>query len=231
MAASSKAKGKQVFDVSKPGKSMPSPTSRPVISSHGPIMRDPMVSDADKTTEDTAPTDKKLKMPAKKVIAPLKEVKLKPTADAKKTKEDSEPQVPELDISVDTPQDETPTADIEKENKEESEKTKEPTEKPTDSPDKADEADARAAEAATMDIIAEQALKDKKGGMTAEELEKQNALEQHITDKTYFVPVGQVAKRRNRRIMILLFILVLLASALAGFYAAQEGLVTIDLPF
>lgn len=38
---------KQVFDVEKPGKSAPSPTSRPVIINHGPMLKDPMVSKPD----------------------------------------------------------------------------------------------------------------------------------------------------------------------------------------
>lgn len=60
---------KPVFDVSKPNKSAPTATSRPVINLHGPIMKDPMVSDG----SDDAPTQeaKPVVKVGEKVIAPL----------------------------------------------------------------------------------------------------------------------------------------------------------------
>lgn len=63
------ADNKQVFDVAKPGKSAPSPTSRPVIVNHGPMMKDPMVSESETKNKEGA---KQLAPSSQnKVIAPL----------------------------------------------------------------------------------------------------------------------------------------------------------------
>ncbi len=70
---------KQVFDVSKPGKSTPSSTSRPVIVNHGPMLKDPMVAqskkDEETTEETTQPTKSAYSSGGEKVIAPLEQPK------------------------------------------------------------------------------------------------------------------------------------------------------------
>jgi len=61
---------KQVMDVSKPGKSMPEPTSRPVIVGHKPEVQDPMVN----TAEDATPQADPKELPpsaTKKVVTPI----------------------------------------------------------------------------------------------------------------------------------------------------------------
>lgn len=78
MPASNKnVPNKQVFDIAKPGKSAAAATSRPVIVNHGPMMRDPMVSDKEEksTEEKTAPT-----APTHRVITPPSATKADPVS-------------------------------------------------------------------------------------------------------------------------------------------------------
>lgn len=173
--------GKQVFDVAKPGKSAPSPTSRPVIIGKGPILKDPMVSDQDAEKPDASP--KKAVMPElRKVIAPLPE-----------TKEQEE------QTSSDT----------------EEAKTAEPaiTE---DLPDKT--------------TTAQNQILDKKNEADADEeaIRKQKQIEKLIESKKYHLKIGQTARRRNTKtvVVVIMFILFLAIGILA---IADAGL--IDLPF
>ncbi len=48
---------KKLMDVSRPGKSAPSATSRPIIVTHGPIMQDPMVNDTAKAVDSIPESD------------------------------------------------------------------------------------------------------------------------------------------------------------------------------
>lgn len=89
-------------------------------------------------------------------------------------------------------------------------------------------------EAAVVDAVAEQAdlgPKNKNAGPSEEEKKKQEALAKMITDKKYFVPIGQVAHRRNQRTLVVALILLI---ALAGAYLAIDAELlnlNIDLPF
>lgn len=81
---------KQVFDVEKPGKSAPSPTSRPVIINHGPMLKDPMVSKPD--DEEAKPAEPALSpTDSHTVITPPSENKPEDTtpAPAAKTEEET----------------------------------------------------------------------------------------------------------------------------------------------
>lgn len=52
-----------VFDVSKPGKSAPSPTSRPIITGHHLLPQDPMVSGGDSLKPDDKKSEQKTEKP------------------------------------------------------------------------------------------------------------------------------------------------------------------------
>ncbi len=74
----------QVMDVSKPGKSVPSATSKPIIVGHKPMVQDPMVT-ADTNAEAVAPAAEEVEVPvavspsaSKKVISPITEEKAEP---------------------------------------------------------------------------------------------------------------------------------------------------------
>lgn len=185
MAASSN--NKPVFDVSKPGKSAPSATSRPVIVNHGPMMKDPMVSDPDDTDKkDDKPTAATSE--SRKIIAPPSDL------------EKEEP------ASEDTPATESEDSKADKK---------------------------KSAEQAVVDAVVDQAGKKKKSQPTEEELAKQIEVEKLIESKKYFVPIGEVTRRRNaRRLMIGLVAFVLIG--LVGSYLAVDAKlldIGVDLPF
>lgn len=65
----------QIFDVAKPGKATPSPTSRPVIVGHGPMLKDPMVSQQSQTEEPSSAPEPGQKLAAEthKTLTPPSE--------------------------------------------------------------------------------------------------------------------------------------------------------------
>lgn len=89
-------------------------------------------------------------------------------------------------------------------------------------------------EAAVIDAVSGQAdlgKKNTQAKIEADELEKLEALNKLIAEKKYFVPVGQVAHRRNQRTAVVLVLLVLI---LAGLYAAIDAElldIGVELPF
>jgi hypothetical protein len=87
-------------------------------------------------------------------------------------------------------------------------------------------------EAAVVDAVAEQATANKtqQGELSPEEQKKQEEVTKLIENKKYFVPIGQVAKRRNKRASLAILVLLVL---LVGFYLAVDAgiiMTTISLP-
>lgn len=89
---------KSVFDVSKPNNSAPTPTSRPVITQHGPMMKDPMVAtDIEEEKQPKVETSETQNTIGEKVIAPLNQ----PAPESKKPDEAPKPEKATEDISKD----------------------------------------------------------------------------------------------------------------------------------
>lgn len=81
----SKAADKKVFDVAKPGKSAPDPTTRPVIVGHKPLVQDPMVNsgeEVDPETGEAKPVKQAIPARSAKKILPLSEQKPEETENA-----------------------------------------------------------------------------------------------------------------------------------------------------
>ena len=189
----------KALDVAKPGKSLPDESARPVIVSHRPIVQDPTIRD------DAPSSDVETKDPEKpvsnhsKIIQPLPEDVPSPDT----TKE--EPAEPEK-----TPAETTETSV--------------PTPKSAPAP--------ASSETAEVDALADQAGEktDKKtqDKLTEEEKKKQGELQKLVQSKKYFVPIGQVTRRRQNRRAIILFVLFIVV--IGGLYAAADAEV-IKLPF
>lgn len=187
---------KKAIDVAKPGKTSPDASSRPVIVTHKPMIKDPMMKDEAAETPPEQPV--KVSNRSKVIVPPSKaEVPAKP----------AEPEVAEVkpaeEVTPETPATET---------------TKNETAETS-----ADEQKAAEKDAAIVDAVAEQADKDKQQSneLTEEEKQRQAELDKLIADKKYFVPIGQVTKRKNnRRTLMILLVLVLL---LAGLYLAIDA--------
>lgn len=107
------------------------------------------------------------------------------------------------------------------------EDSKEPEAEPA-KPEKSQE-ETRAEEAAVVDAVADQATADKKkqNELSDEEKAKQKTIQKLITEKKYFVPVGQVSHRRNQRLLIVFLALLLIAAG--GYLAVDAGIITTNI--
>jgi len=204
---------KQVFDVSKPGKSAPSATSRPVIVGHGSMLRDPMMQDDtkdDKEEEDTPVTAR-----SKIVIKPVDGNDSDDKSDKERPETQEKPEVSEKKIE---PAEEKTAAQTDDK----------PEVKPEEKPEEAKSADDEAA----VNALAEQAVKKKKEEVSQEEIAKQEAYEKLIEDKKYFLPIGKATKRRHTQ-HFLTFLFVILLLVPGAYLAVDAGIVetSFELPF
>lgn len=209
---SSTPPAEKVFDVSRPGKSMPSSNSRPVIVTHKPNVSDPMVSpqnqgsDAKNTETPSAAegTEMVMAAPKKSRIEPLH---------ADVVAEDEMPEeVPQEDTANSSSSDEPA------EDKEASSREKD-TSKET-SGDVTDEISDMAAEATSKkEALSEAAKKE------AEAIKTQQEVESLVNNKQYFVPINSVQKRRSMKLVVIL--LVLLVVVLGVLAALDAGLLDI----
>jgi hypothetical protein len=103
---SAKKQSPRVMDVSKPGKSTPSASSRPVIVGHRPAVQDPMVNEnkPEKPSGEAAGQKIDVKRTAPKVIAPIST----PEDLAKAAEAKAAPSAPEPEATLEPPVEETP---------------------------------------------------------------------------------------------------------------------------
>lgn len=174
----SKSSNKKTMDVSKPGESAPNTSARPVLVTHRPMVQDPMVKDD--SEDKTADTKLTIMSRGNKVVQPVDDASS--GEDAIESK----------------PADKTSEA----------EKPKEPASE-TEAEKPASETKSSNDEAAVVAAVADQATEDKKkqNKLSDEEKAKQAAIQKLIEEKKYFVPVGQVSRRRNRRALLVLLAL------------------------
>lgn len=220
----------RVFDVAKPGKSAPDDSSRPVIIGHRTILKDPTVNapedpefpKEEKARETTTAPELKATS-GEKVVIPISEKSS--SKDKKKKTEDSAeeektaPEAPEESSEeIFAPQAKKEKEEVDTTDKPDStddkpvkkEDTTEEANNKTEEPDTAAEKDDEAAPAETP---ADQKAADKK---EQEEIARQAALEKTVVDKTYFVPIGEVKRKRsNRRALLVLLVVIIIAVALA----------------
>lgn len=277
-----KPEDKNVMDVSRPGKSAPSASSRPIIVSRKPIIQDPMVREnsgdvpgpptiSTKETRlrnlgrnkgSTISIDSEGEMKneteddksSEDVLLPPTEI---PTTTAKAVEEPApEPLLPAVKEIVepeniksrpDRPVQEEPEATKEKEAKPTEEKRIEPdkpaedSKKATDEPEDTskDEKEESSEDDDTeqqnkqaegqdgiVDELAKQAMSKKQ--KQQEEKDQQNKSEQMdklIAEKKYFLPIGQVTRRKKNRTALLVLILIIILAAVGANFAVDAGLV------
>jgi hypothetical protein len=207
MAASDKNK-KQVMDVSKPGKTPASASSRPVIVGHKPQVQDPMMTteETKDETPETSETTPEVSSPAlsKKVITPLSEA----------------------DKDADEPAEDEPTEEASEEPEQVSEAAEEPDEKQAapvteeaeepKTPEPEDSTDS-----AVVDAVIDQVGDKKQDEIEAEEERKrQETIEKLVAEKKYFVPIGKAHKKSNQ---ISLVLTLLLFVVLVGIFVAIDA--------
>lgn len=169
---------KPVMDVSKPGKSPADATTRPIITGHE-MIKDPMVTEdkapMEGVTEDVPGSDTE----EKPMTSPIGKKVIQPlSADEEKPEQTEEPA-----------QEEKPEEEKAESSEEKSEEKKE---------------EAPVTEDAVVDAVLDQ-VGDKKEETkeSEEERKRQEIVDKLVEDKKYFVPIGQVHKRRNNRIALL----------------------------
>lgn len=195
---------KKMDDVSKPGETPASATSRPVIVKHRSIAKDPMVAPANPSQlkSDTEPdaTEEEGEKEDKDEPVSRKAPTLEPSARAIS---ESEKTIEPSDKDEDTQEEEDKLTD---------------TEKPSDATNN------QSLGTAAVDVLANEAVKNKKDNK--QEREKQEAIAKHIAEKTYFAPVGQISKRRAKIHGLLLLLLLVIVGA---YLAIDAGFVLTDL--
>jgi hypothetical protein len=229
MAESKKKDPKNMDDVAQPGKTPPSPNSKSVIITHGPIMKDPMVvvEEAETNESDTtveAPASEKTSTsrtaPLLEPVSDKMAAKTEKSAKTKPTEPEPEPEDHEkIEVKI-TPKTETPTPEPapeetvpEIETKPEEPDTEE--EPATDQP-KADET----ATPAEVDDAAKAAA--------TEDAEKEAGVQKLIDGKQYFLPINTVEKRKSKRFVALGIVLSLLLAVAWADIALDAGLIDIQ---
>lgn len=207
---------KKTMDVSKPGKSAPDISARPILTTHQPVVDDPMfVKSESKTSEDSAPVTAKSPPSRSKMILPMSEQeKIEATTE---TAPESEPTESAPTSAVE------PT---EAEEKPDTESKPETKEEPETEATNTEETDPESNEEAIVDAVADQVdLKSKKKNdqLTEEEKAKQAALQKLIDEKTYFLPIDAAHHGGGSHGVVIILLLLL---ALAGAYlTADAGLI------
>ena len=221
---SSEKTGK-TFDVSKPGKSMPSSTSRPSIIGHRTLLQDPMVTPTAEPKEDDTIT---VKTTAKTILVPTKEAVAEAQSEEEKPKKSHE-----TDQKEDQPAEptEVETKEPEEETKKPEVSESQPDEKPAE-PTEADttEADETNNNEDSSDTAKPSAEADKiTNKKMEEELAKAAVLEKLVTDKTYYAPIGVKKMKKSKHNRLVWVVLVILLALVLGDLLIDSGTVKTDI--
>lgn len=207
---------KQVFDVSHPGTSTPSATSKPIITGSGTMMKDPMFSEDDsKNTESTSEkVDVKVTPSGNRTIQPLE------TKDAESEETNKEPDAAN---PIQAPETTTePIAD-------ESSKNESTVKEASKSEDTNNEKEAasdndKEPENAIVDAVLEQSP-DKNNSTKQPAVETEEKYRQLIEAKTYFV---KTSSAQSNGLQVVVVLLLLVCAAAAGLYLAHlEGYISV----
>lgn len=223
------------FDVAGPGKTTPDPTSRPLIVGHRSILKqDPMMADNSSkpaeitvTNEPSKASDQEVKKAgdSEEKVKVTRELNIKPPdglkaavssaneaeAGSQATKETKPTTDPSNQADKSTP---TPSEPANQETPEDQEVKDETSAQASVSSQAGVNEVAKQVEAKKID---EKAVK--------EAAEKQTALEKLITEKKYFVPIGEKKRRRNTWVLLLV---VIIAAVVGGYLAVDADLIKVD---
>jgi hypothetical protein len=199
--------GAKITDVAHPGTTAPSESSKPIIVTNRPILKDPMVVEKDKDGE----------TPAKKTAV---EPKIKPLPEAKP--EEAKPEstaeaTPE--VKPDKPE---PTAEAEPKPVSDTK----PETKPDEAAPETGKAGAAADDKGTTDQ--NQKIPDAEMDAAAKAAaEHEGEIQKLVDSKKYFLPINAVEQRRSRRFVALGIILSLLLIVAWVDIALDAGLISL----
>ena len=215
MADKPERPAQKFFDVSHPGKSTPSSTSRPTIVGHHTILQDPMVNANHENEEAITNTSSIVSRVSTTNIVPSDEAVAgynstekiedtsEPSVEDVKDKVEDEPQV-EADTETEKPKTEE-TELIEPESKEPAEETSDIQMQSTDGTN-----------------TEEQKKAEKE---TKEDIEKQEAITKLIADKTYFAPIAGNKGNSAKRNFVMPIIVALVVVFVAGYLLIDSGII------
>ena len=215
MADKPERPAQKFFDVSHPGKSTPSSTSRPTIVGHHTILQDPMVNTDHENEEAVTNTSSIVSRVSTTNIVPSDEA-VAGYNSTEKIEDTSEPSVEEVKDKVeDEPQVEADT-ETEKPKTEETEliepESKEPAEETSDIQMQS-----------TDGTNTEEQKKAEKE--TKEDIEKQEAITKLIADKTYFAPIAGNKGNSAKRKFVMPIIVALVVVFVAGYLLIDSGII------
>lgn len=197
---------KQVMDVSKPGKTAPTASSKPIIVGHGLMVQDPMVTadvNAEEEKSEITQAVPEVASPAnsKRIIAPLTSADKEVVADNKSsTTETSEASSPESTEEVKT---EVPEPS---------------TEETSDS--------------AVVDAVIDQVgSKKKENAVSEEDRKRQEHIEKLVAEKKYFVPIGKFHGKSSGIIVTTTLLLLVIFIGLIAAIDAEVIDAGFSLPF
>lgn len=209
---------KRFFDVSKPGKSPAGATSRPVIVSNRPMLKDPTLKpeeggSGDATSKEKNEEDKVIKNEAK-IVVPIDENLGKDKEENKKEKEEGvEVKVSSAETSEDP--DKTPEDFETKEDK-----------KNSDASEKKDEFDNKEKPIADNDQVdLNRPDQKKEAELTEAEKILKEKTDKLITSGRYVVSVGHIKRNRKLRKVLGIVILVLLLGILTIYLLVDAGII------
>lgn len=205
-----KKSGGRHMDVSHPGTSSPSDTSKPVIVGNRPILKDPMVVEVtDNKDENSAKTS-------------TKETVLQPSSAPELMPEAADKPVTELEVDEKKLEAEKSAPPVPVEETPPPEPTEE--EKPTENEDKPAPAD---------DLAATPEDKQKTPGeldaaTDAENAKRDESIQKLIDSKKYYLPINSVEQRRSKRFVAAGVLISLLLMAAWINIALDAGLIELD---
>lgn len=196
-----------VFDVAKPGKSVPSSSAKPIIVTNRPVLKDPMVVEEDGEVSASAADSESARSPS----LPSAKVHIEPLSSQKSDADDASAPPPEESDKA-----EEPAAEGGDEVKKDEKTTAEPD---------LSEVDDGAAEPSAKNI-AKKAEEDeeaelKKAAERAEELDKL------AESRKFYLPINQVEKRRTKRYVLLGVVFIVILGLAWADVALDAGIITI----
>ncbi len=205
---SKKEKTKKIIDVAAPSTTLPSPNSRSIIVSHGSIVKDnTLVEDGEEEATSNNQSFASLTGNKKLNIQPLSDFKLDP-----EPKVDEKPKVEANDTVVaEVSVDNKPIGEDEQKDKikteEPSDDIKVEVEKDSDHVAEVDQNQAANSTTSTESLDSSSNSDDDKSKQ-AEEAEKakvehEQALDDLVENKSFFLPINNLKIKRNQRILLL----------------------------
>jgi len=209
MADKPERPAQKFFDVSHPGKSTPSSTSRPTIVGHHTILQDPMVNADHENEEAITNTSSIVSRVSTTNIVPSDEA-IAGYNSTEKIEDTSKPSVEDVKEKVE----DEPQVD--------EQKAEEPELIEPESKDPAEETSDIQMQSTDGTNTEEQKKVEKE---TKEDIEKQEAIDKLIADKTYFAPIAGNKGNSAKRSFVMSIVVALVVVFVAGYLLIDSGII------